>query len=641
MRIVVFLLITAVAIAAAPIHVSVPSPDGDLVLSVGSESGTPFYTLSGAGAELIEASLLGLAGQNLDLANRLQFDSVSDITAAREQYTLISGKQRVIDDGYNQAAVHFVNADGDKLSIEVRVFDSGAAFRYRIDRAAGADRCRIVYEQTTFNLPQPGTAWMHPYDRISKWTPGYETYYENAVPIGTPAPLAMRGWAFPMLFETAGHWMLVTEAGSELSVGMHLQPECPGGEYKVRFPEQDEAYGVCGVEPVVSLPWSSAWRVILAGPDLNAIVESNVVTSLSADSKLDQTDWIQPGRSSWSWWSLSDSPKDFDILKEFVDFSAQMGWEYSLVDANWNMMENGDLQQLAQYASEQNVGLLVWYNSGGPHNTVGEQLRGRMHKAEARRQEFAWLEKIGVKGIKVDFFQSDKPCIMQQYTDILRDAVDAGLVVNFHGCTIPRGWRRTWPNLLTLESVKGAECYRFDKEFGHRAPLLNTIYPFTRNVIGPMDYTPVTFSHHTVPHHTSDAHELALSVVFESGILHAADHVDVYRSQPKAVQDFLRRVPVVWDETRLISGYPGRDAVMARRSGEIWYIAGINGEFQEKTLRLNFDFLSDASYHVHIISDGSLRSDYDFKTITVNTGDQTEIQIARYGGFAAYATPVK
>jgi hypothetical protein len=324
-------------------------------------------------------------------------------------------------------------------------------------------------------------------------------------------------------------------------------------------------------------------------------------------------------------------------MKAFIDLAAEMGWEYFLVDANWNYVDEPAILDLLKYAMSKKVGILLWYNSGGPHNEVTEAPRDRMMPRDVRRREFAWLQKIGVKGVKVDFFQSDKQNLMQHYLDILRDAADFDMMVNFHGCTMPRGWQRTFPHLMTMEGVRGAECYIFDPKFPAAAPSHNTILAFTRNVVGSMDYTPVTFSDNNNPRKTTAAHELALSVVFESGWMHLADGVAGYRTQPDFVKDFLRGVPVAWDDVKFLAGVPGDHIALARRKGGDWYLGAINGIDQAVTLKLPLDFLpAGASYAMTRIGDGTGPRTFDKADAEIRPGAAPlEVTLQPFGGFAA------
>ena len=351
------------------------------------------------------------------------------------------------------------------------------------------------------------------------------------------------------------------------------------------------------------------------------------------------TSWIKPGRASWSWLSDHDSPQDCTKLKTFVDLAAEMGWEYSLVDANWNIMKNGTIHDLIAYARSKGVGLLLWYNSGGPHNSVTEQPRGTMDIRDVRRFEFERLKQWGIKGVKIDFFQSDKQNIMQLYLDILKDAADYQLMVYFHGCTLPRGWSRTYPNLMTMEAVRGAECYSFDQAYPKQAPMHNVIQAFTRNVVGPMDYTPVMFADNTYPHITTYGHELALSVVFESGLLHFADAVKPYLDLPEGPKTFLKRVPAAWDETRFIAGEPGRFVILARRKGNDWYIGGINGRDIAEQVNVPLAFLGQGRYTMTLIRDGKTPRSFDTQSRVVGAGDSVTMDLGSYAGVAAVLRP--
>jgi alpha-glucosidase len=371
------------------------------------------------------------------------------------------------------------------------------------------------------------------------------------------------------------------------------------------------------------------------------VVESTLVTDLNPPSIVEDMSWIKPGRASWSWLFDHDSPQDCTKLKTFVDLCAEMGWEYSLVDANWNIMKNGTIHDLIAYANSKGVGLLLWYNSGGPHNYVTEQPRGTMFLRQVRRYEFRRLRDWGIKGVKVDFFQSDKQHIIQLYHDILKDAADFQIMVNFHGCTLPRGWSRTYPHLMTMEAVRGAECYSFDRRFPAEAPAHNTIVPFTRNAVGPMDYTPVMFIDNVFPHVTTYGHELALPIVFESGWLHFADGMRGYLDLPAAPKTFLRNVPVTWDETRFLAGDPGKFVVLARRDGDAWYVGGINAEQSAREVQVPLSFLGLGRFDVTLISDGDGPRTFGSRTLKVGPGGSLRVEMRPYGGFAAVLVPAK
>jgi hypothetical protein len=386
------------------------------------------------------------------------------------------------------------------------------------------------------------------------------------------------------------------------------------------------------------LPFSTPWRTIIIGKTLGTIVESNLVHHLSDANKLGNVSWVKPGRASWSWWGDHASSKNYGSLKSFVDLAKDMGWEYSLADANWDIMEGGTIEDLVKYANTKGVSLSLWYNSGGSHNDVSERPRDIMSDSTRRKEEFKKLRAWGVKAVKIDFFGSDKQDIIKLYLEILRDAAAEQIMVVFHGCTLPRGWSRTYPNLVSLEAVRGAEQYTgYDSLFNKNAPVHNTVLMCTRNVVGPMDYTPVTFSdYECCPHITSNAHELALSVLFESGIQHFADRAAPYKNLNPKIKAILKAVPVTWDETKFLQGEPGKLMVLARQKGEEWFVAGANGEGIEKEISLNLSFLKEGSYKVVLYSDGAKPTEINVQDIEQVAGQPLKVKLQPNGGFTAW-----
>ncbi|MEE9462150.1 MAG: glycoside hydrolase family 97 catalytic domain-containing protein [Bacteroidales bacterium] len=618
------------------------SPDKKITISI-NKQGNPdtmddmlFYSVSlkekGNRLQVIEPSPLGLEREDGRFVENLRYLSSDLKKNVRENYRLVSGKHLDCSSEYSELVIHFQNRGGEKINLVFRAFDDGVAFKYRFP-GQKSHETRVLRELSGFNLGT-GQAWAHAYDTIARWSPGYETYYEGPMEIGTSAPLNKNGWAFPVLFKTLDTWIMISESDLDGTYGAsHLYSGCNDGLYRIKFAEAEEAMGYYENTSHSKIPWETPWRFMIIGNDLSEIVESDMVTDLADPSRLENTSWIKPGRASWSWWSESDSPRDYKRLLPFIDFAAEMGWEYSLVDANWNHMKNGSVEKLAEYANEKGVGLLLWYNSGGKHNEVPEEPRNLMDEREIRRNEFERISKMGIKGIKVDFFQSDKEEIIKQYIEILEDAADYQLVVNFHGCTLPRGWRRTWPNLLTMEAVRGSESYKYDRNYPQDAPSHLATVPFTRNVVGPCDYTPGGFSNSTYPHLTTYAFELALAIVIESGIMHYADTPGKTRDLPDYAQSLLKELPVCWDETRYLAGYPGKDAVIARRKGERWYIGGINGESVEKDLTINLETLMPAGTEMEIIHDGEPAQ---LQNSRLTAGESTfKVHLKPYGGFVA------
>jgi alpha-glucosidase len=502
------------------------------------------------------------------------------------------------------------------------------AFRYRFP---GVGDVTLVRELTDVTPAEDGEAWLQPTQEPLEYGPAYEAPYDG-VPIGTAS--SGPGWDLPAAFHTGQSWLLVTESGLDATCfGSRLAPVPRGRTYSFAPPLPGEGDGHGSAEARSSLPWTLPWRVIVVTDRAGGLVESQLVDHLADPSRIPDPSWVRPGRVSWSWWSDNDSPRDLQRLRDFVDLAHDFGWEYSLVDANWTVHTDDDMSALVRYAADRDVKLFLWYNSGGPHNHVTEQPRDRMHDRTRRRAELAKIAQWGVAGIKVDFFHSDKQDGIARYLDILTDAAEHRIMVNFHGCTIPRGWTRTWPHLMTMEGVRGAETYIFDQRFPAVAPRHNTILPFTRNAVGPMDYTPVTFSDNRYPHLTTPGHELALAVVFESGLLHLADSDRSYRSLLPEAAGVLSRVPATWDETRCLTGLPGSHVVIARRSGEDWFVAGINGRSEPVAVDLDVAELADAGTAWLVLGDAPRGEDLTATSATAEWA--TSLVMAPYGGFLA------
>jgi alpha-glucosidase len=650
-------VVSASALPAADAAWTLASPDGKLVVTLALTTPSRvseypagqvrlYYRIEhgpdGQRVEVLPWSPLGLVRSDESFVDGLVLRHQSEVTTIDETYSLPHGKRSQYRSLARQQSWLFENARQTQLEVIVRVANDGVAFRYRLP-GTSSEPIQVTREMTGFRLSADGRAWLTPYQEASQYAPAYEEYYTCGSPIGVDAPKST-GWAFPALFQVTGgkRWVLLTEAATDGSYcGCRLAQSAPDGVYRIRFPDPQEGWGQGSVEPRGKLPWTLPWRVVLVADSLAGIVESTLVTDLNPPSRVAETTWIKPGRAAWSWWSDHDSPQDYRKLREFVDLAAEMGWEYFLVDANWTLMDHGNVRELAQYAQQQGVALWLWYNSGGEHNVVTEKPRGCLSSPELRKFEFNLLRKWGVRGVKVDFFQSDKQHLLGLYHDILRDAAAAQILVNFHGCTVPRGWQRTWPHLLSMEAVRGEECYTFASEYPAKAPQYNTIIPFTRNVVGPMDYTPCGFTDDKYPHLTTNAHELALPVVFESALLHFADRVSAYRQLPEEPKAFLREIPVTWDETRFVAGFPGELVVLARRKGTSWYLGAISGRKQPLKQSLALSFLGPGRFEGVLIGDGIEPRSFAARTIQVSAGEPLELALAPYGGCVVRLRPAR
>lgn len=614
------------------------SPSGELnfVLHI-DEEGRLYYTVNASGEMLISPSTVGIKRFDEDFSKGLKFNNTTEPELKNETFDLVTGKRLKIAAEWNERTVSFLTGNKKEMQLMIRMYDDGVAFRYFFP-GSGDGLYTVEEELTGFAFSSEGRTWIQPYDKVTTYSPAYETYFENGIPIGTDAP-SKEGWSFPALMQTGEWWILLTEAAASSGYfAAHLNQDCSGRTYTVRMPEEEEALGLVPQKASSTLPWITPWRVLIIDNSLAGIVESDMVAKLNPPSEIADVSWIKPGKASWSWWGDWPSPRDGKKLMKFVDLAVEMGWEYSLVDANWDLMENGSIEDVVKYANSKGIGIFMWYNSGGAHNEVTERPRNIISDPELRKQEFRKLSEWGVKGVKVDFFQSDKQQIIAQYFDILKDAADNRIMVNFHGCTLPRGWNRTWPNLMSMEAVRGAECYAFDEKFPANAVWYNTILPFTRNAVGSMDYTPVTFTDQKYPHLTTWGHELALSVVFESGILHMADRVEAYLTLPGDIRHFLSKVPAAWDETKFLAGEPGKFCVIARKSGNSWYIGGINGTNETMDLSIDISVLTDNKTDLFLITDSDKPDKFDTGKLSIDKGEKLNLSLKAAGGFAATLT---
>lgn len=553
----------------------IASPNGRI--SAQTEGGRLVVTYEGKQALLLE---------DLPFTNQA-FTFVRDV---KDDYRMLTGKRLVCS---NEAKEYTAPLEGGTTMV-LRLYNDGIAFRYDHTGMWKGD------DPTIFRIPEGTRRWMQ------QWTDAYEgffplstTYQVAPVPSFSGISKSEEGWnnrwGYPVLTEPHdGLFVLISEADIER------------GQSASCLYNDKELFKVVpadlttGTEPAVS---HTPWRVAIIG-SLADVVESTLVTDVSHPSQIEDTSWIQPGVVSWIYWAYNHGSNDYAIIKKYVDMAATLHLPYVLIDAEWDQMsrlpgnEGKTIEDAIAYAKEKGVRPMIWYNSSVGWVDGAPTPKYRLNKPEDREKEFAWCERLGVAGVKIDFFSGDNQMNMDYCLDLLESAARHHLLVNFHGATIPRGWQRTWPNLMSTEGVYGAEWYNNVPTFTAKAASHNATLPFTRNVIGPMDYTPCAFSDSQHPHITTHAHELALTVLFESGLQHLADKPESYLAQPQEVQDFLSRLPAVWDETRFVSGYPGESVVLARRSGSTWYIAGINGTDEEKDLALPLEgILSPSRLH--------------------------------------------
>jgi len=578
---------------------SIPSPDGKLTAEFHlTPAGSPEYSIQRDGKTVLQNSRLGLIHDDADFSTGLRLVATSKVEPVESRYEILTAKRRQNLYRANRQVFHLESGADAKLDIIFQVSNDGVAFRYFFPGTPGA-QLELKEEVTSFHFPAGAKAWLQPMS-VAKGgyggsNPAYEEYHRQEIPVGTPSPLGA-GWVYPALFRTGDTWVLLSEGSLPRNYcATRLRNESPDGEYSVGFPDPRESFHGGPVAPESRLPWLTPWRIVVVG-SLKTIAESMLGVDL-ADPPTGPVDLkIKPGKAAWSWPLLGDGSANFETQKRFIDYAADMGWAYCLIDAWWDKQIGYDrLKQLADYAATKHVGLLLWYNSAGDWNTVKQTPRDKLLTHADRVKEFDRLKAMGIKGLKIDFFGGDGQSVIGYYHDILEDAAPYGFLLNFHGTTLPRGWERTYPHLMTMEAIRGEEYVTFEQKNADSQPTHAAMLPFTRNVFDPMDFTPVVLD--KLPRcarRTTGAFELALAVLFTSGIQHYAEIPEGMAKMPDSVRDFMKRVPSVWDDTIFLDGYPGKFVVLARRNGATWYVAGINGEAAERKLTLDLHVLRGA-----------------------------------------------
>lgn len=621
------LLLMSALFASAAEVANIASPNQQVSCRVITLSGKAYLDVYNAEGKRMTRITLGLRTSGEQFTS-LSVDTVFAPEVITENYSMLHGKRSNVSNEATAIKMRFLNAKQSELGVEVRAWNDGVTFRYSLPDN-GKTRT-FTGEATSYSIEQTDHRWLMEYN----------TSYEGDFPYQANAS-RQADWAFPCLFEHKGYFMLITEANaSRRYCNTHLSNSSSLNNYAVSYPYSWEGNSMGEVNPTWEGEWTSPWRVVIVG-DLQTIATSTLVEDCSDPTQMTDLSWIKPGSAAWVYWAYNHGTRDFQICKAYVDLAYKMGWEYVLFDWEWDSMYNGgNIQDACKYAVSKGIKPMMWYNSGGPHNGVGATPRDRMLTHENRVAEFKWLKNMGVVGVKIDFFESDKQHMMNYYLDILEDARDAKMLVNFHGATIPRGWTRTYPHLMSTEGVFGAEQYNNGSHMTDNAPRINCTFPFTRNVVGPMDYTPVAFTNSQHPHTTTYAHELALAVVFESGIQHWADRPEGFYALPGEPMQFMKEIPTAWDETRLVGGYPGQFVIMARRKGDLWYVGGLEGKSEATTFSVPLDFLDEGvSYLLVLNADGATMSDFNSSYKKVKKGDILEVPCLSRGGFTMSIKP--
>ena len=566
------------------------SPKGDIVVVVDVQNGKPTYEVSLGGVQFLKPSPLGLLTNLGDFTEELTLAGC-DSKTQHDEYWLKTTKQSHISYDATEAVCRFEKDGKRVLDIQFHITDRDVAYRYKLypKKIRGGETLVAVVNgeasgfvmpdgTTTFLCPQSG-----PMNGFARTSPSYETSYTLDDQMGKNG--WGNGFTFPCLFKTPAGWLLLSEAGTDGGyVGCRLL-NAGGSNYKIGFPQEGEMNGFGTTSAAVSLPCETPWRTITLGTTLAPIVETTVTNDVVRPKYQASKEYVY-GKGSWSWIIGMDPSCNFDEQKRYIDFSAAMGWRSVLVDALWDVQIGYEkMAELARYGRERGVGLFLWYNSNGSWNDAPQSPKGKMDKSAARRKEMAWMKDNGILGIKVDFFGGDKQPMMQLYEDILTDANEFGLQVIFHGCTLPRGWERMYPNYVASEAVLASENLHFGQGACDAEAFNACIHPFIRNTVGSMDFGGSTLNkhynkdnQHGTTRKTSDVFALATAVLFQSSVQHFAMAPNNLEDAPAWAVDFMKQVPTTWDETRFIDGYPGKYCIMARRAGTKWFVVGITSD---------------------------------------------------------------
>lgn len=593
--------------------VSVNGPDGKLQLTVScpSANGEVSYAVTYNGKQMLESSPLGMETNVGDFYRGLQLKE-HKVTALDTVYEQSRIKASHIHYRANELLCSFVNGEGKNVQITFRVSNNDVAFRYTLPREQGKGSVTVNSERTGFRFPSQTTTFLCPQsDAMIGWKrtkPSYEEEYKADAPMNERSGYG-HGYTFPCLFKVGDDgWVLLSETGVDSRYCGSRLSDWDNGVYRIAFPMPEENNGNGTVSPAFSLPGSTPWRTVTVGETLKPIVETTVPWDV-VEPRYTTTHDYKPGRGTWSWILWQDGSINYDDQVRYVDLAAAMGYEYVLIDNWWdNNIGRDRMEQFVKYARSKGVEVFLWYSSSGYWNDIEQSPVNRMDNSIARKQEMRWLQSLGVKGIKVDFFGGDKQETLRLYEEILSDADDHGLMVIFHGCTLPRGWERMYPNYVGSEAVLASENLVFSQHFCDNEAFNATLHPFIRNAVGCMEFGGVFLNKclnrsndgGTI-RRTTDIFQLATAVLFQNPIQNFALAPNNLTDAPQICLDFMKQVPTTWDETRFIDGYPGRYIVLARRHGNTWYIAAANATAEPLKLKLDLPML--AGQEVSLYSD--------------------------------------
>ena len=619
----------------------ITSPDGKLVVTVADMDGGPSYSVSYDNVLFLKPSPLGIIANIGDFSSGMSLEKNVSTNKIDETYELASIKKSKVHYVANEAVFSFTQQGKTIYDVIFRISNNDVAFKYKMYPQGETLSCVVKQEVTGFVFPDGTTTFLCPQSKpmggFARTSPSYETSYTADDVAGKNG--WGEGYTFPCLFRNGDNgWTLVSETGVNGGYCASRLLGHKGGTYTIGFPQEGEANGNGTVSPGIALPGETPWRTITVGKTLAPIVETTVPFDVVKPLYPAKGEYTY-GRGSWSWIIGMDGSTNYKEQLRYIDFSAAMGYQSVLVDALWDKQIGRDkIEELAKYGKDKGVALYLWYNSNGYWNDAPQTPRGIMDNAIARRKEMKWMQSIGIRGIKVDFFGGDKQMTMQLYEDILSDANEYGLLVIFHGCTLPRGWERMYPNFASSEAVLASENLHFSQGSCDNEAFNATLHPFIRNTVGSMDFGGSALNKYynadNAPRGsrrvTSDVYALATAVLFQSPVQHFALAPNNLTDAPAWAIDFMKEVPTTWDEVRFIDGYPGKYVILARRHGDKWYIAGVNAQKETLQLKVNLPMFSNGE-KVRLFSDDKVLQG-GVKQIGIGKKQELQLTIPCNGG---------
>ena len=648
-----FYLFTFLPLTASAREDAISSPDGKLVVTVSDDGPCATYAVKYDGRQVLLPSPLGFKADFGDFTQKLRI-TTSRIGGADRLYQMHQTKRSWMHYVAAQLFVSFKNAAGQKITVEFSVSNNDVAFRYHIPRQKDDNpkSAVIQHESTGFVLPDGTTTFLTPQSKAmvgwERTKPSYEEEYKADMPMTARSQYG-EGYTFPCLFRLPaaksqatepGGWVLISETGvSSQYCGSHLS-DYP---YTIAFPMAGENNGIGTTTAGIALPGKTPWRTITVGNTLAPIVETTIAYDVVAPRYSFGTPQPSYGRYTWSWLIWQDNSINYDDQVKFIDLASEMGYEFCLVDNWWDQNIGRErMAELSKYAQSKGVSLMLWYNSNGFENDAPQTPRDCLNTSMAREREMAWLQSIGVKGIKVDFFGGDKQETMKLYEDILFDANRYGIQCIFHGCTLPRGWERMYPNFVASEAVLASENVYFNEGAAVRQPFDLTMHPFCRNAVATMDWGGVIMNKYMSKDNktrhtrkTTDAFEIASAFTNQTAIQCIAMQPNNLQELPQAELDFLKAIPTTWDETRYVDGYPGKYVVLARRHGDQWYVAGLNALKEPLTLTLDLDDFDVTRQFCDQVDKKGAVTGIAISPLKLKKG-KAKITMQPNGGFVAY-----